>query len=141
MNFSIPSNKELGNSLYKIAKVTALIIAFAYVITEHLIKLTYSAGYELGKSVHELNDKLANISILISERNWSELISRFYNPINSNPTEVSTTKSTPITPHPLTQIAEELHQLTVKELRELIGVKGKAKLRKAQLIEMAIALV
>lgn len=115
MNFTILSSQELGQKLHKIARIAATIIVFIYVISRDLINLAYAFGYETGKCIHELNDKLSGL-----------FVSR--TPVQSAPAFY----------HPFAQIAEEVETLTVKEIKKILGTKKK--IRKQQLIEMMIAM-
>lgn len=123
------SSQELGQKFHKFARIAATIIVFIYVISRDLINLAYTFGYETGKCVHELNNKLSEISVEISERNWGAIASRF---VIQTPVQ-----SAPAFCHPLTQIAEEIETLTVSEIKNILGTKKKAK--KQQLIEMVLA--
>ena len=138
MNFTIPSSQQLGAKAHKIARICATVIVFAYVITRDVYELTrvgiqnftriaYDAGYNTGAFIHGLNDKLSRISVLITEHNWTALRDMIQQPTPA-----------PAFYHPMAEIAEQFQQLTVKQLREITGIKS-TKVRKQQLVEIAMA--
>lgn len=127
MNFTVPTSQQLGAKAHKIARICATVIVFAYVIARDLIDLTYAFGYETGKCVYALNNKLSRISVLIIEHNWTALTAMIKQPTPA-----------PAFYHPLAEIAAEIEQLTVAEIKNILGTKKKAK--KRQLVEMMVAI-
>ena len=98
-----------GIHLHRTARAVAALLVLIYVIAADLTVLAYRAGYGLGRAVHGLNDRLAAMS------------------------------RPPMAPpalHPLAGIAEQLQDLTVRELRGLTGIKRG---RKAELIAALVA--
>lgn len=131
------SSQELGQKFHKIAKIAATVIVFAYVIAmdvyqlirvgvQNFIEIAYNAGYNTGAFVHGLNNKLAKISVLITEQNWTEFMTMIKQPTPA-----------PAFYHPLAEIADEMQILTVSQVKNILGTKKKAK--KQQLIEMVLA--
>lgn len=140
MKFSIPTSAQIGGNLQRYARIAATVLAFGFVITTELAillkdalvglyNIAFEAGYNTGTFIHNLNNKLSAISVAIHEERWEELYEMIRIPSASNPA--------PVHYHNAAQIAEEMSKLTVRQLRELAGVKGKYK--KQQLIEMMIA--
>ena len=100
---------DWGIYLHRTARAVAALLVLLYVIAADLTVLAYRAGYGLGRAVHRLNDRLAAMS------------------------------RPPMAPpalHPLAGIAEQLQELTVRELRNLTGIKRG---RKAELIAALVA--
>jgi hypothetical protein len=137
MNFTVPTSQQLGAQAHKIARICATVIVFAYVIAMDVYKLirvgiknfteiAYNAGYNTGAFIHTLNNKLSRISVLITEHNWTALTTMIKQPTPA-----------PAFYHPLALIAEEIEQLTVTEIKNILGTKKKAK--KQQLIGMVLA--
>ena len=144
MNFSIPTSQQIGQKFHKLARILATIIVFTYVISrdvyelarvgiQNLAEIAYNAGYNTGTFIHTLNDKLAGISVIITNSDWTSLMTI----INETFTPAPTPQ--PAFLHPLMTIADQLSDLTVKELRQITGAKS-TKLRKQNLIEMAMAM-
>jgi hypothetical protein len=79
----------------------------------------YVAGELTGRWLHRFNDQLAHV-----------LVGTAKQPIPAHPV------ATPVA-HPLAELAAELEQLTVKQLRAMVGTKQR--LPKPQLIAMALA--
>lgn len=138
MNFTILTSQQLGQKFHKIAKIIATVIVFAYVIAmdvyqlakvgiHNFIEIAYNAGYNTGTFLHTLNSKLAKISVLITEHNWTALITMIKQPTPA-----------PAFYHPLAEIATEIEQLTVAEIKNILGTKKKFK--KQQLVEMMVAI-
>lgn len=138
MNPATISSQQLGQKFHKIAKIIATVVVFAYVISrdvyelarvgiQNLTEIAYNSGYNTGTFVHGLNDKLATISVAITEQNWTELMTMIKQPTPA-----------PAFYHPLAQIAEEIETLTVQEIKYILGTKKKAK--KQQLVEMMLAM-
>lgn len=138
MNLTVPTSQQLGQKFHKIARIIATVIVFAYVISrdvyklarvgiQNLTEIAYNSGYNAGTFVHGLNNKLARISVAITEQNWTELMTMIKQPTPA-----------PAFYHPLAQIAEEIETLTVQEIKYILGTKKKAK--KQQLVEMMLAM-
>lgn len=138
MNPATISSQQLGQKFHKIAKIIATVVVFAYVISrdvyelarvgiQNLTEIAYNSGYNTGTFVHGLNNKLARISVAITEQNWTELMTMIKQPTPA-----------PAFYHPLAQIAEEIETLTVQEIKYILGTKKKAK--KQQLVEMMLAM-
>lgn len=138
MNFTVPTSQQLGAKAHKIARICATVIVFAYVIAmdvyklarvgiQNLTEIAYNAGYNTGTFIHTLNNKLSRISVLITEHNWTALIAMIKQPTPA-----------PAFYHPLAEIAAEIEQLTVTEIKNILGTKKKAK--KQQLVEMMVAI-
>lgn len=138
MNFTIPSSQQLGQKLHNYAKISATVIVFAFVILadlyilmskgiQNFVSIAYNSGYQVGKFVHTLNNKLSEISVDLTEQNWTQLMTRFKKQIPA-----------PVFYHPLALISDDLQQLTVTQLKEQIGTKKKYK--KQELINMTLSL-
>lgn len=138
MNFTVPTSQQLGAKAHKIARICATVIVFAYVIAmdvyklarvgiQNLTEIAYNAGYNTGTFIHTLNNKLSRISVLITEHNWTALTDMIKQPTPA-----------PAFYHPLAEIAAEIEQLTVAEIKNILGTKKKAK--KQQLVEMMVAI-
>ena len=100
---------DWGIYLHRTARAIAALLVLVYVIAADLAVLAYRAGYGLGRAVHGLNDRLAAMS------------------------------RPPMAPpalHPLAGIADQLQEMTVRELRGLTGIKRG---RKAELIAALVA--
>ncbi len=137
MNFTVPTSQQIGAKAHKIARICATVIVFAYVIAmdvynlakvgiKNFTEIAYNAGYNTGTFIHTLNNKLSRISVLIIEHNWTELMTMIKQPTPA-----------PAFYHPLAEIAAEIEQLTVPEIKNILGTKKKVK--KQQLIEMMLA--
>jgi hypothetical protein len=148
MNLTIPTNEQLGAQLRRYAKISATVIVFAFVILEGLFYLTrdgitnfakiaYDSGYALGKFVHELNDKLAEIAVRLNERPMDTITELVMTKTAAILSAFDNKTPAPAFYHPLAEIASELEQLTVPQLRNILKTKVKAK--KQQLIALALA--
>ena len=56
-----------GAQLHRTARAVAALLVLLYVIAADLVALTYRAGFELGRAVHQLNDRLADPAALAAE--------------------------------------------------------------------------
>lgn len=140
MKFAVPTSAQIGFKMKKYAKITAVVLAFAFVIladiaillisgTKALYKIAYTSGYNTGAYIHGLNDKMARVSVMVSDRNWTGIASL----VNTKPV----TQSSPAFYHNLATIAEGMKDLKVAELRNILG--SKKKYNKQQLIDMIVA--
>mgnify|MGYP006267866291 CR=1 FL=1 len=56
-----------GAQLERTARATAAVLVLLYCVAADLVVLTYRAGFELGRVVHQLNDRLADPVVLAAE--------------------------------------------------------------------------
>ena len=138
MNFTIPTSQQLGAKMHKIARICAVVLVFAYVISrdvynlikvgaQNFTKIAYDAGYNTGSFVHTLNDKLSAISVALHAH-----------PLTTIAKMINTQTPAPAYTHPLAQIANELNTLTVPQLKHINSTKKKYK--KQELIDMCLVL-
>jgi pheromone shutdown protein TraB len=138
MNFTIPTSQQLGAKMHKIARICAVVLVFAYVISrdvynlikvgaQNFMKIAYDAGYNTGTFVHTLNDKLSAISVALHAH-----------PLTTITKMINTQTPAPAYAHPLAQIANELNTLTVPQLKHINSTKKKYK--KQELIDMCLVL-
>ena len=100
-----------GAQLHRTARAVAALLVLLYVIAADLVALTYRAGFELGRAVHQLNDRLAGIMPPVT---------------------------LPPVLHPLAAMAAELEQLTSRELKAMAGTRRRT--RKAELVAQLLVL-
>jgi hypothetical protein len=100
-----------GAQLHRTARAVAALLVLLYVIAADLVALTYRAGFELGRAVHQLNDRLAGIMPPVT---------------------------LPPVLHPLAAMAAELEQLTSRELQAMAGTRRRT--RKAELVAQLLVL-
>ena len=56
-----------GAQLERTARAAATVLVLLYCVAADLMALTYRAGFELGRAVHQLNDRLADPAALAAE--------------------------------------------------------------------------
>ncbi|NBV62637.1 MAG: hypothetical protein EBR73_16545 [Rhodobacteraceae bacterium] len=100
-----------GAQLHRTARAVAALLVLLYVIAADLVALTYRAGFELGRAVHQLNDRLAGIMPPVT---------------------------LPPVLHPLAAMAAELEQLTSRELQAMAGTRRRT--RKAELVAQLLVM-
>jgi hypothetical protein len=130
MNFSIPTSDQIGTKMEKIARISATIIVLIYVLLRdvfnllysgitNLARIAYNSGYTTGAWMHRLNDKLSNTFTSLLKIQRPTPAPAFY--------------------HPMAEIAQELDNLTVIQLKKINQTKKKYK--KQELVNMTLALV
>ena len=120
MNITVPTTSQVADRLERTARLIAPALAFAITVTLLLVQLAYDLGYQLGQAVHERNDQLSAL--------WVQLLADAPAP------QVATVA--PVQ-HPVMALADELEQLTQRQLMALTGCRRK--ISKTQLIAMALA--
>ena len=117
MNITVPTTSQVADRLERTARLIAPALAFAITVTLLLVQLAYDLGYQLGQAVHERNDQLSAL--------WVQLLA-----------DAPAPQVAPVQ-HPVMALADELEQLTQRQLMALTGCRRK--ISKTQLIAMALA--